>query len=94
MAKKRTKHSATTKAKIALEALREHKTIAQIGSEYQVAPSLVSKWKKEALSRLSELFATAKPVKDDKQLEALYEQIGRLQMEVTWLKKNAGLLEH
>ncbi len=87
MAKTRRRHSASTKAQVAVEALRERKTIAQIASAYQVAPTQVSKWKQEAMRRLPELFAKAKTTQDDKLVDGLYEQIGRLQMELAWLKK-------
>lgn len=89
MAKKRTRHSASTKAKVVIEALRERKTMAQIASQYQVSPTLVSKWKKEAVKRLPELFVKEQPVQNDKLIDSLYEQIGRLQTELTWLKKNS-----
>ena len=91
MAKKRKRHSATTKARVAIEALRERKTMAQIASQYQVAPTQVGNWKKEAIKRLPEIFETAKKTQDDQLVDALYEQIGRLQVELAWLKKNSEL---
>ena len=92
MAKKRTKHSAATKARVAIEALRERKTMAQIASHYQVAPTQVGNWKKEAIKRLPELFETNKKAQNDELVDALYEQVGRLQVELAWLKKNGGPL--
>ena len=91
MAKKRKRHSATTKARVAIEALRERKTMAQIASQYQVAPTQVGNWKKEAIKRLPEIFETAKKAQDDQLVDTLYEQIGRLQVELAWLKKNGEL---
>ena len=88
MAKTRKRHSATTKARVAIEALRERKTMAQIASQYQVAPTQVGNWKKEATKRLPEIFETTKKVQDDQLVDSLYEQIGRLQVELAWLKKN------
>lgn len=88
MAKKRTRHNAATKARVAVEALRERKTVAQIASHYHVAPTMVSKWKQLAIKRLPELFSKPKADQDDTQVDSLYEQIGRLQMELAWLKKN------
>ena len=87
MAKKRTRHTATTKARVAIEALRERKTLAQIASQYQVAPTQVGNWKKEAITRLPELFETTKKADNDELVDSLYEQIGRLQVELAWLKK-------
>ena len=91
MAKQRKRYSATTKARVAIEALRERKTVAQIGSQYQCGSTNVSKWKQVAAQRLPELFQSAKSPGDEKLTESLYEQIGRLQMELAWLKKNGGL---
>ena len=90
MAKRRKRHSAATKARVAIEALRERKTMAQIASQYQVAPTQVGNWKKEALKRMAELFEKDRAVQDDKLIDSLYEQIGRLQVELAWLKKNGG----
>ena len=92
MATKRTRHSAAVKARVAIEALRERKTMAQIASQYQVAPTQVGNWKKEAIKRLPELFEKTKTTQDDKLVDSLYEQIGRLQMELAWLKKNGEFL--
>ena len=90
MAKKRNRHSATTKARVAIEALRERKTMAQIASQYQVPPTQVGNWKKEAVQRLHELFETKKKAQNDQLVDSLYEQIGRLQVELAWLKKNGS----
>lgn len=91
MAKKRKRHNPTTKARVAVEALRERKTVAQIASQYQVSPTAVTKWKQEALKRLPEVFAQAQATNGDQEVTALYEQIGRLQVELAWLKKNGDL---
>ena len=91
MAKTRKRYSATTKARVAIEALRERKTVAQIGSQYQCGSANVSKWKQVVVKRLPELFQSANSPGDDKRADSLYEQIGRLQMELAWLKKNSGL---
>jgi transposase-like protein len=92
MAKKRRLYSAQTKARVALEALQERKTVAQIASEFETGPTNVTKWKQVATARLYEIFQTAGTTDNAKQMDSLYEQIGRLQVEVTWLKKNERLL--
>ena len=86
------KHSAKQKAKIALEAVKENKTLSQLSSEYGVTSSQISTWKQQLLQGAEELFAH--PVKHQQQIleqqnkEALlYQQIGQLQMELEWLKK-------
>jgi transposase-like protein len=90
MARKRRSYSATLKARVALEALRERKTVAEIASQHQVAPTNITKWKQVALERLPELFKLPQ-TSDDKLVESLYEQIGRLQVELAWMKKNERL---
>lgn len=92
MARKRRRYSASTKARVALEAIRERKTVAQIASEHQTGATNVTKWKQVAVARLPELFKTAKAEEDEKLLDSLYEQIGRLQVELAWVKKNERLL--
>jgi hypothetical protein len=56
-----------------------------------VSPTAVTKWKQEALKRLPEVFERAKATNDDQEVTTLYEQIGRLQVELAWLKKNGDL---
>lgn len=83
--------SATAKAKIAVDALRGDKTAAQIASSHGCHASKVSKIKKAALDRLPSLFSTkAVGSTDEKLVATLYEQIGRLKVELEWLKKKHG----
>lgn len=90
----RKKHSAEFKAKVALEALKGDKTINEIAGEHQVHPNQVSNWKKEAQAGLVECFSAKRGRKSKQQeadQEALYSQIGRLKVELDWLKKKSGL---
>jgi transposase-like protein len=92
--KDRRRFNAEFKSKVALEALREQKTIAEIASEFEVHPNQVSIWKKQALEQLGETFRhkTARQKKQESALkDRLYRQIGQLQVEVDWLKKKTGL---
>ena len=86
----RKKHNAESKAFIAIEALRERKTASEIASDEGVHPVQVAKWKKELIERASELFEDKRKNKksDGPDNEDLYQQIGRLNMELEWLKKN------
>ncbi len=86
--RKRRRFTAERKAKIAVEALREQKTVAEIASTYECHPNQVAKWKKDALEGLPLVFS-GKPNdrSDEKQTASLYEQIGRLKVELEWLKK-------
>ena len=96
MSTKRRQHSASFKFKVALEALRGMKTISQIASDYEVHPTLVRKWKKQLLEEGQEVFSKKGKGDERKQAEQeaqLYEQIGRLKMELEWLKKKATRFE-
>lgn len=87
-------HGGAFKARGAVEAIAGHKTVNEIASAYEIHPSQVAKWKAEALARLPEVLADGRKVQADSrpQTEArLYEEIGRLRMEVEYLKKKLGL---
>ena len=78
------------KAKVALDAIRGMKTLGELASEYQVHPNQISDWKKQLLSNVPELFARGikKVAQTEEELTApLYEEIGRLKMDVKWLEK-------
>ena len=89
-------HDAGFKAKVALEAIKGEKTVAEISSKYGIHPNQVGKWKKEVLERLPEIFngKIKKSEKTADELQAeLYQQIGQLKVENDWLKKKSRLLE-
>jgi len=92
----RKKHEAAFKAKVALEAVKGEKTMAQLSSEYGVHPSLIRQWKKCLLEELPSLFSPSTDQKAQRQrseLEAeLYQQIGQLKVELDWLKKKSQQL--
>jgi len=86
--------SADFKAKVALEAIREGRTINEIASEHEVHPSQVTTWKRDALAGLKEIFTVRrgrKKAEADANLESLYRQIGQLTMQLDWLKKKSGI---
>jgi transposase len=89
MGKKHKTYSADIKARVALEALRGQKTVAQIASEYQVHPTQVNQWKKQAMEKLRSGFDGKKEaaVTDEKKIDNLYRQIGKLQVENDFLKQ-------
>src|ERR1700756_2123090 len=90
MGKKRKNYSAQFKFRVALEAAKGLKTINQIGSEQGVHPTLVSHWKQQLLEEGARVFSqsTATNGREQQSQESeLYEQIGRLKMELEWLKK-------
>ena len=93
--KKPQKRSAKFKLRVGLEALKGQKTLNEIASEYEVNPSLVSKWKKQIIDGGEAIFqsGSAKQEQGDQQEAKLYEQIGRLKMELEWLKKKSALFD-
>ena len=91
--RKRRRFDARTKARVALEAIRERKTSAQIASELSCHSTQITKWKRQALDGLPGIFDQENVSTDDgKEAAQLYEQIGRLKVELEWLKKKSGSL--
>src|SRR5450759_724547 len=92
----RKQHSPRFKARVAIAAIRGEKTLNQLGSQFGVHPVQIAHWRKAAVEQLPEIFVDGRRRKargDEVEKEALYEEIGRLKMELDWLKKKAGLLE-
>jgi transposase-like protein len=85
----RKKFSAEFKAKVAIEALKEQKTVAELALQYDIHPTQIQTWKKHFIENSSLVFSEKHT--DDKENEAkesrLYEQIGKLQVQNEWLKK-------
>ena len=91
----RKKHTKEFKTKVAVAAIKGHQTANEIASEFGIHVSLVTRWKKEALESLPAVFGNtqAKAEKDaEKEKDRLYQKIGKLQVEIEWLKKNLGEL--
>jgi transposase len=90
MAGKRKQHTAAFKAQVALAALKGDKTVHELARRYGVHPTLLHGWKKQLLAGAETLFANgSKAATADAEAEKaeLFEQIGRLKMELEWLKK-------
>ena len=90
MGKKRRKHSDEFKARVALEAVRGVKTLSELSSTYGVHPTVIAQWKRQLLDGAAGVFSRANGVKarSEEEISApLYEEIGRLKMELDWLKK-------
>jgi putative transposase len=94
MNRKRRSFSGAFKAKVALAAVRGDKTTAELAAQFGVHGNQVSAWKKQLLEGAPELFADrrSRGKNGEADEEELYEQIGRLKMEVEWLKKKAAEL--
>lgn len=96
MSKKRKVHAPEFKAKVCLEAIKGMKTTSELASRYQVHPVQISTWKRQAIESLPETFkrgkATKQPLTEQALTAPLYEEIGRLKMELDWLKKKSAEL--
>ena len=92
---KRRRIEAGVKAKVALAAVRGNRTTSQLVSAFGVHTTQVGQWKKRLLEGAAELFSDGRrqDAEQDALVADLYEQIGRLQMELGWLKKKAAQLD-
>ena len=92
--KRRKVHTPEFKAKVALDAMRGMKSINEVGQEYGVHPVTVGQWKKEVQEQAKTLFKGkrgSKPKAAHQEPELLYSEIGKLKMELDWLKKKSGV---
>lgn len=96
MARRRRRFSAEFKAKVALEAIRGQKTVAELAGEHEVHANQIRQWKTQLLEALPEVFGRRREQDAAKQQELtdrLYQQIGQLKVELDWLKKKSGMLD-
>jgi len=95
MAHIRKHHSAAFKAKVALEAAKQAKTLAELSQQFQVHPVQISQWKRQLLDGIEVIFqnGSQRQHRDEEALQAeLYQQIGQLKMELEGVKKKAERL--
>ena len=91
---KRNQYSAEFKAKVALLALSNTQTVAEIASTYKIHPVQITKWKGQLQKNASEFFQDKRkknPEDKSQLIEELYKQIGQRNVELDWLKKKVGL---
>jgi putative transposase len=97
MSGKRKARSAEFKAKVALAAVQERRTVSELAAQFGVHPTQIHAWKKQLVSEAVELFKDGRSAKDAATTATeqgeLYEQIGRLKMELEWLKKKASAFQ-
>lgn len=83
------------KAKVALEAIKNDKTLAEIASKHQIHPMLIAKWKRTAIEDLVNIFEDGRKRKTcidhEAEKQILYEEIGRLKVQLDWVKKKSGI---
>ena len=94
MARTRKVHTAAFKAKVALAAVRELETVSQLASVHGVHPTQIHQWKRQLLDGAEGVFSNGpgpnrSRIEEERAAAELYEQIGRLKMELEWLKKKA-----
>ena len=88
----RRKFDAALKTRVAIDAIKGQDTLAELATRYGIHANQISKWKKQAIEGLPEIFGGSRggPASTDEQLVAkLYEEIGRLKVELDWLKKKS-----
>ena len=91
----RKRYDGSFKARVALEAIRGERTVAEIGAMFGVHPNQISKLKKQALDELPKIFSgryEKREMQGKELTDQLYQQIGQLKVELDWLKKKAGLI--
>lgn len=89
-------HPVVLKTKVALEAIKEVNTLAELSSTYGVHTTQIRRWKEIALNALTNCFSESRQIKDknqDELIQNLYQQIGQLKVELDWLKKKLGIIE-
>jgi len=90
----RKQHSGSFKARVAVAAIRGDRTMSELSSEYGVHSSVITRWKKQVLEQLPQIFSGRSSASDKSQEELvsrLYQEIGQLKVELDWLKKKSGL---
>lgn len=93
MAGKRKQHTPAFKAQVALAALKGDRTVNELAGQFAVHPTLIHGWKKQLLTRADQVFelgAATSAADAEAEKAELFEQIGRLKMELEWLKKKVG----
>ena len=88
MKQKRRKFSGAFKAKVAIEALKERETLAELSNRFEVHPNMISKWKQEFLEKSAEIFDKKSDSETEVDADKLYSKIGQLEMENDFLKKS------
>ena len=90
MSRTRVKHSKDFKAKVALEAVKGVLSLSELSARYKIHPTQIAQWKKQLQERAPDVFergGSSASVSEDELTSPLYEEIGRLKMELSFLQK-------
>ncbi|NCO39368.1 MAG: transposase [Armatimonadetes bacterium] len=90
LSRKRRQYAEEFKAKVALEAVKGVRTLSELSSAFQVHPTVIAQWRRQLVAGAAEVFragAGASRASDEELTAPLYAEIGRLKMEVDWLKR-------
>jgi transposase-like protein len=90
MAAPRKHHPPEFKAKVALEAAKGDRTLAQLAAEFGVSSIQICQWKRQLLEGVTQVFSRKEPVSAEEISAPLFQEIGRLKMELDWVKKKYG----
>lgn len=93
----RKNYPADFKAKVALEAVKGERSLSELASRYEVHPNQIGQWRKALLAGMQEVFSDKRHRKEqdgEAEKARLYEEIGRLKVELDWLKKKAAVFDH
>ena len=93
---KRRKFTSEFKAKVAIEAVKGQRTVNELAQEFEVHPNQIAIWKKQLLELASDVFSRGKDLDAEQkaaECDRLYRKVGKLQVEVDWLKKKTGHLD-
>ena len=90
----RKRYPAAFKAKVSLAAVRGERSLSELASRYEVHPNQIGQWRRALLAGVKEVFSDRRrrhAEEDEAEKARLYEEIGRLKVELDWLKKKAAL---
>ncbi|HYD91128.1 MAG TPA: transposase [Flavobacterium sp.] len=90
---RRSTYQAGFKGRVALEALKENRTLSELAQDFKIHPVQITKWKAQAIQGIAQLFEDRRKKKaaPEVDIEALYAQIGKLQTQLEFLKKKTGM---
>lgn len=93
MSRKRRQHRSDFKAQVALAALKEQQTIQELAKRFTIHTSQIQEWKRRLVEGAAEIFQSVQEktaARDEPSVAELYEEIGRLKVQLEWLKKKAA----